>query len=89
VPLTCLVLTCLASSRLVLSCLACLQVLPTDEEVTLRVFVDRTLIEAYWMDGRVAMTSAIHSRGDDDGETPQVRKTPFMRRFDVKTEIIY
>ena len=35
-----------------------LQLLPTDKEITIRVFVDRTLVEAYWMDGRVAMTSA-------------------------------
>merc|ERR1712039_34920 len=37
---------------------ASLQLLPDDAEITLQVFVDRTLVEAYWMDGRVAMTSA-------------------------------
>ena len=36
-----------------------LALLPSDEELTLRVFVDRTVLEAYWMDGRVAMTAAI------------------------------
>lgn len=35
-----------------------LQLLPTDAEITLRVFVDVGVIEAYWMDGRVAMTIA-------------------------------
>jgi len=37
-----------------------LRLLPGDDEVELRVFTDRTLVEAYWMDGRVAMTSAIN-----------------------------
>jgi len=37
---------------------ASLTLLPDDTEVTLRVFTDRTIVEAYWMDGRVAMTSA-------------------------------
>lgn len=36
-----------------------LRLLPGEDEVELRVFVDRTIIEAYWMDGRVAITSAI------------------------------
>ena len=27
-----------------------------DEELTVRICADRTLIEAYWMDGRIAMT---------------------------------
>ena len=35
---------------------AVLRLLPTDEELTVRIFTDRTLIEAYWMDGRIAMT---------------------------------
>ena len=26
----------------------------------LRVYTDRTLVEAYWMDGRVAMTSDVN-----------------------------
>jgi len=37
---------------------ASLKLLPGETEITLRVFTDRTLVEAYWMDGRVAMTSA-------------------------------
>ena len=32
-----------------------LQLLPTDEELTLRVFTDSHVLEMYWMDGRVAM----------------------------------
>merc|ERR1712224_354097 len=35
-----------------------LQLLPDDEAIALRVFTDRQVVEAYWMDGRVAMTSA-------------------------------
>ena len=33
-----------------------LQLLPSDKAITLRVFVDRIMIEAFWMDGRVALT---------------------------------
>ena len=38
---------------------AALTLLPTDEELTVRIFTDRTLIEAYWMDGRIAMTYSV------------------------------
>ena len=33
-----------------------LQLLPTDKELTIRIFIDRTIVEVYFMDGRVAMT---------------------------------
>ena len=36
-----------------------LQLLPDEDELVLRVFVDRQVAEAFWMDGRVAMTSQI------------------------------
>jgi hypothetical protein len=45
-----------------------LQLLPTDTDISIRVFVDRKLIEAYWMDGRVAMT---HSHHRPTAGTPQ------------------
>lgn len=35
-----------------------LQLLPTDDSIELRIFVDRQVVEAYWNDGRVAMTIA-------------------------------
>lgn len=54
---------------------ATLNLLPSDTEIELRVFVDNTFVEAYWMDGRVAMTSTLisqHMSGmslfADDGE---------------------
>ena len=34
-----------------------LQFLPNDEFVSLRVFTDLGMLEVYWMDGRVAITS--------------------------------
>jgi len=37
--------------------------LPDEREITLRVFSDRTVVEAYWADGRVAMTTAFSSGG--------------------------
>jgi hypothetical protein len=49
---------------------AALRLLPTDEELTVRVFTDRTLVEAYWMDGRVAMTYPVPCGNKDD---PQAR----------------
>ena len=48
-----------------------LQLLPEDTEITIRVFTDRTLVEAYWMDGRVAMTSATKS-SESRGGLPQI-----------------
>jgi len=36
-----------------------LKLLKTDVEIELRVFVDHTLVEVYWMDGRVAMSSRL------------------------------
>ena len=36
-----------------------LQLLPSDTEITLRVFTDRSVLEVYWMDGRVAITSPL------------------------------
>ena len=34
-----------------------LVLLDSDKEIEIRVFVDNTFLEAYWMDGRIAMTS--------------------------------
>ena len=34
-----------------------LTLLPDEDEITIRVFSDRTVIEAFWEDGRVAMTT--------------------------------
>ena len=48
-----------------------LHLLPTDEEVTLQVFTDRTLVEAYFMGGRVAMTSHINAAFTRPHERPQ------------------
>lgn len=36
-----------------------LRMLASDTSIEVRVFVDTTFIEAYWMDGRVAMTSKL------------------------------
>ena len=49
-----------------------LRLLPGDRELTLRVFVDRQVVEAYWMDGRVAMTSQIRPQPPAVPGTPQV-----------------
>jgi hypothetical protein len=38
---------------------AVLTLLPSDTEVEVRVFVDNTFLEAYWQDGRVAMTATL------------------------------
>ena len=43
---------------LVCDCHLCVTSSPSVSCSALRVFTDRTLVEAYWMDGRVAMTSA-------------------------------
>jgi len=48
-----------------------LRLLPTDKEVTLQVFTDRTLVEAYFMGGRVAMTSHINAAFAQPDERPQ------------------
>lgn len=48
-----------------------LRLLPQDTEITIRVFTDRTLVEAYWMDGRVAMTSATKP-GESRAGLPQI-----------------
>jgi len=48
-----------------------LYLLPDDDELTLRVFVDRNIVEAYWMDGRVAMTSMVRPAFAVEG-APQV-----------------
>lgn len=48
-----------------------LQLQPEDDELVLRVLVDRTLVEAFWMDGRVAMTSQIRPTFAVEG-MPQV-----------------
>merc|ERR1712046_538331 len=36
-----------------------LKMLSTDETIDMRLFVDNTITEVYWMGGRVAMTSAV------------------------------
>lgn len=38
---------------------ALLHLLPSDEDIEVRVFVDNTFLEAYWQDGRVAMTATL------------------------------
>ena len=42
-----------------------LRLLPDEDEITIRVFSDRTVIEAFWEDGRVAMTTG---GAADDGK---------------------
>ena len=42
-----------------------LTLLPDEDEITIRVFSDRTVIEAFWEDGRVAMTTG---GAADDGK---------------------
>jgi sucrose-6-phosphate hydrolase SacC (GH32 family) len=49
-----------------------LALLPGDDTITLRVFTDRTVVEAYWQDGRVAMTSAVKTAMAKPG-SPQVQ----------------
>ena len=39
------------------SATATLTLLPSDKALDLRVFCDRTIVEAYWQGGRVAMTT--------------------------------
>ena len=38
--------------------------LPGESEIALRIFSDRTVVEAYWADGRVAMTTAFQTTGE-------------------------
>lgn len=38
-----------------------LQLLPSDKAISLRIFVDRIMVESFWMDGRVALTYATPS----------------------------
>lgn len=43
-----------------------LKLMESDSSIELRVFTDNTFVEAYWMDGRVAMTADIQN-GNDSG----------------------
>ena len=65
-----------------------LQLLPGEEEVELRVFVDRSLAEAYWMDGRVAMTSAINPASTVPG-SPQTYLFSDTDGVQVKSAVVY
>lgn len=38
-----------------------LRMLPTDTTISLRIFVDGTIAEVYWQDGRVAQTVQIET----------------------------
>ena len=49
------------SNASVAGCAGCLQLLPTDSTLELRLFVDQTLAESYYQGGRVAYTSAVES----------------------------
>lgn len=49
-----------------------LKMLTSDNVLSLRVFTDRTVVEAYWMDGRVAMTSDVKPAMAQSG-APQVQ----------------
>ena len=42
-------------------CNGCLQLLPTDRTLELRLFVDQTMAESYYQGGRVAYTSVVRS----------------------------
>jgi sucrose-6-phosphate hydrolase SacC (GH32 family) len=41
--------------------------LAADRTVELRIFVDNTFLEAFWMDGRVAMTSTLVGSAPEAG----------------------
>jgi len=56
--------------------------------VELRVFVDRTLAEAYWMDGRVAMTSAIYPASTVPG-SPQTYLFSDTDGVQVTSAVVY
>jgi hypothetical protein len=51
----------IGSNASVSGCNGCLQLLPTDSTLELRLFVDQTLAESYYQGGRVAYTSLIKS----------------------------
>eukprot|EP00747_Dinoflagellata_sp_TGD_P197358 gnl/TRDRNA2_/TRDRNA2_68603_c0_seq1.p1 gnl/TRDRNA2_/TRDRNA2_68603_c0~~gnl/TRDRNA2_/TRDRNA2_68603_c0_seq1.p1 ORF type:complete len:624 (+),score=69.24 gnl/TRDRNA2_/TRDRNA2_68603_c0_seq1:30-1901(+) len=55
-----------------------LKLLPEDTEIEIRVFIDHTFVEAYWMDGRVAISSALL------GSSPTVFG---MRLFNVEQAV--
>ena len=42
-----------------------LHLLPSDETLTLRAFTDTSVLEVFWMDGRVVITSPL--KGHDQG----------------------
>jgi sucrose-6-phosphate hydrolase SacC (GH32 family) len=42
-----------------------LRLLPTDDTIAIRAFTDTSVLEVYWMDGRVAMTSPLKGQGTD------------------------
>lgn len=44
-----------------------LWLLPSDDVLELHAFVDNTVVESFWMDGRVALTSAVPYAGDNGG----------------------
>ena len=46
---------------------ATLALLPSDTTLELRVFVDNTFLEAYFMDGRVAITATLHGSSPEAG----------------------
>lgn len=51
----------IGSNASVTGCHGCLQLLPTDSMLELRLFVDQTLAESYYQGGRVAYTSSVTS----------------------------
>merc|ERR1711870_16727 len=46
-----------------------LSLLPDDKTIDLALFVDNTFTEAFWMDGRVAMTIVTRTSGGGDDVT--------------------
>jgi hypothetical protein len=44
-----------------------LSLLPSDKTLELRIFVDNTFLEAYFMDGRVAMTATLRGSSPEAG----------------------
>ena len=49
------------SNASVAGCKGCLRLLPTDDTLELRLFVDQTVAESYYQGGRVAYTSSVRS----------------------------
>ena len=45
----------------VMGCTGCLRLLPTEDTLELRLFVDQTVAESYYQGGRVAYTSSVRS----------------------------